>query len=388
MTPSVDHATYLACLTPAGKGAVATLALRGPQAWKVACALFQPASASHPLPAEPKPGRFWLGRLGETGRGAQDEVVLAVIRTGPPPWLEVHCHGGPEVLRLLEEVFAGRGVSCCSWQELEQRTAASKGKATALAALVEAPTVRTAAILLDQYHGAFGRAVAAIRAALERNDQAEAGRLLNDLARHALVGQHLTVPWRVVVAGAPNVGKSSLVNLLAGFPRSLVAPTPGTTRDVVTVQIAVDGWPVELCDTAGWREAAESLEQQGIDLARGVAARADLCLWVLDASTKPVWPTATTGPVHTIINKTDLVAGWDLTRATDALRVSAHTGAGKEDLYQALSRWLVPDPPPPGAALPFTSFLAERVTLARQRWHERKVEEVLAILDSMGEERR
>ena len=67
----------------------------------------------------------------------------------------------------------------------------------------------------------------------------------------------------MVIAGAANVGKSSLVNALAGYQRSVVAATPGTTRDVVTALIAVDGWPVELADTAGWRTDADPLERKG-----------------------------------------------------------------------------------------------------------------------------
>src|SRR5205823_6640829 len=81
-----------------------------------------------------------------------------------------------------------------------------------------------------------------------------------------------------------NVGKSSLINALAGYQRSIVAPTPGTTRDVVRVPVALDGWPVELLDTAGLRGDAPALEAAGIEQAREQAASADLCVWVLDAT--------------------------------------------------------------------------------------------------------
>src|SRR5262249_9107130 len=159
------------------------------------------------------------------------------------------------------------GLRACSWQEFLRLTTEDAVRAAAATALAEARTQRTAAILLDQYHGAFSRAVAVAHAAWERGDTAEAGRLLEVLARYAPLGRPLTSPWRVVVAGAPNVGKSSLVNALAGYARCVVSPTPGTTRDVVTTLIAVDGWPVELADTAGLREAAGPLEEQGIGLA-------------------------------------------------------------------------------------------------------------------------
>jgi tRNA modification GTPase len=388
MTSPAASSTYLACLTPPGRGAIATLALRGPDAWQLMRALFLPRGGRQGLPPEPERGRFWLGRLGETSPGGMDDVVLAVTRTEPVPWLEVHCHGGMEVIRLLEEVFAARGVQVCGWQDMQRRTAEDAGEATALAALADASTVRTAAILLDQYHGAFARGLEAARAAVQRNDPAEATHLLDDLARHAPVGRHLTVPWRVVIAGAPNVGKSSLVNALAGYSRSVVAPTPGTTRDVVTVAVAIDGWPVELADTAGWRDAGESLEQQGIDRARSAAAHADLCLWVLDAAAEPVWPAEPVGRVHYVLNKTDLAPAWDLTRAADAVWVSARTGAGLDELCQALSRALVPHPPPAGAAVPFTRLLAEQVEAARLAWHEGRGPETLRRLENLWEERR
>ena len=176
--------------------------------------------------------------------------------------------------------------------------------------------------------------------------------VLDVLAQRTPLGRHLSEPWRVVLAGAPNVGKSSLVNALACYQRSVVAATPGTTRDVVTTQIALDGWPVELADTAGLRDAAEPLEEEGVCLAKRTLAAADLCLWVLDASAEPVLPPEALGPVRLVVNKTDLPVAWDLARAPGAIRVSALTRAGLDELLAALSRWLVPDPPPAGTAAP------------------------------------
>src|SRR5205823_1920223 len=109
-------------------------------------------------------------------------------------------------------------------QDLERRTGDDPARSAATAELVRAPTTRTAAVLLDQYHGAFDRALRTAQAALEQNDTDTATRLLDELARYAPLGRHLTTPWQVVVAGAPNVGKSSLVYALAGFQRSILAP--------------------------------------------------------------------------------------------------------------------------------------------------------------------
>ncbi len=363
-SPAPAAETHVACLTPPGVGAIASLGLHGPRAWQVVRELFRLYSASQAeLPSEPEIGRFWLGRLGHE---LADQVVLIVKETQPVASLEVHCHGGREVLRLLLETFEAHGIQTCAWQEFERLTSGDLTRSAAVAALADAPTVRTAAILLDQYHGVFERSIAAILSAWDRGESDEAGRLLEGLARYAGVGRHLTVPWRVVVAGAPNVGKSSLVNALAGYQRCVIASTPGTTRDIVTTTIAIDGWPVELADTAGLREAAGGLEEQGISLARSAATDADLCLWVLDASVPPIWPDFPMERLRAVVNKMDLQATWDLERAGDAVRVSARTGVGLDELCQAISKWLVPDPPQAGAAVPFTPELCACVEAS---WH-------------------
>jgi tRNA modification GTPase len=174
-------------------------------------------------------------------------------------------------------------------------------------------------------------------------------------------------PWRVTVAGAPNVGKSSLVNALAGYRRSVVSATPGTTRDVVTTLLALDGWPVELADTAGVRQGPGAVEAAGIEQAKAAAATADLCLWVLDATAPPVWPAFALPLLRLVVNKVDLPAAWDLAEAGEALHVSATTGAGLPALCDAVAGWLVPTPLPPGAAVPFTPALCDRVETARRQ---------------------
>jgi tRNA modification GTPase len=380
--PNLTTETYVACLTPPGAAAIATLAVRGPQAWEVVRSLFRPRSG--PPPMELAPERFAVGWLGQE---LADEVVVAIKRREPVPWVEIHCHGGPQVIRLLIEQLQAHGVRECSRRELEAGSTPDPLQAAAAVALTQAWTTRTAAILLDQYNGAFRRAVEAVRAALERGDRAESDRLLAELARYADVGRHLTEPWRVVVAGAPNVGKSSLVNALAGFARCVVSSSPGTTRDVVTTLIAVDGWPVELADTAGLREGTGELEAQGIDLARQAVAEADLCLWVLDASTEPIFPGVASGRVHLVVNKTDLAAAWDLDQAAGAVHVSARTDAGLTELCQALAGWLVPDPPSAGAAVCFTAALCRRVEDARQLSRAGRINEAWCALEDQALQR-
>jgi tRNA modification GTPase len=375
--PTPQAITYAGCLTPPGTGAIATLAIRGPAAWQIIRELFQQQSRQ-PLPCEPEAGRLWLGRFGETAR---DESVLVVKQADPVPAVELHCHGGREILRLLLELLEARGCRLCAWQELERIISPAPCRALAAAALAEAPTSRTAAILLDQYHGAFARAVEEILAALDAGDTTRSAALLSGLARWTSLGRHLVTPWRVAVAGAPNVGKSSLVNALAGYQRCVVSATPGTTRDVVTTVLALDGWPVEVADTAGLRSAAgDDLEGQGIDRALSAAAGADLCLWVLDGSAPPIWPTNSMPNLRLVINKTDLPAAWNFDLAGGAPRVSAQTGAGIADLCRVVAQWLVPEVPVPGSPVPFTALLGRRIEESQQHVAAGRSAEARALL--------
>ena len=98
------------------------------------------------------------------------------------------------------------------------------------------------------------------------------------------IGSRLISGWKVALAGRPNVGKSRLLNALAGYTRAIVDPMPGTTRDLVTVRTSMDGWPVELADTAGLRASADTIEAEGIRRARAYQAEADLRVLVLDRS--------------------------------------------------------------------------------------------------------
>jgi tRNA modification GTPase len=371
-------ATFAACLTPDGTGAIATVAVHGPAAFKVVQQLFQGTRSDDPNAIH----------YGKFGVELADEVLLRVKQTSPVPWVDFHCHGGRAVVGMILETLREQGIVTCSWQEFVRQTAERPLQTEAALLLATAPTTRTAAILLDQYQGACERALGELRTSLQCNDLQPAGRLLAELAGRTSLGRHLTTPWRVVVAGAPNVGKSSLVNALAGFRRSIVSPIPGTTRDLVSVRIALDGWPIELCDTAGLRTETSDLEGQGIRLAEDAVAAADLCLWVLDGaacaparkSTADLSFRARSEPLL-LINKVDQPAGWDHGSEPTALRVSAQCGAGLGELCEAIANRLVPEPPPVGAAVPFTPALCDGIAAAWERWRCEKYEEAHGLLN-------
>jgi tRNA modification GTPase len=151
-------------------------------------------------------------------------------------------------------------------------------------------------------------------------------------------GALLTEGITLVLAGAPNVGKSSLLNRLAGYERAIVTPIPGTTRDTLSEQINLDGIPIRLIDTAGLRAAADPIELEGIRRTRAEVAAADRILWVCDATapaTRRVPDDLPNDRLTVVVNKTDLVADpVDLERGSIA--VSALTGRGIEHLKQHL----------------------------------------------------
>ena len=140
----------------------------------------------------------------------------------------------------------------------------------------------------------------------------------------------------VAIAGQPNVGKSTLMNQLARRDVAIVSPHAGTTRDVIEVQLDLDGYPVTVIDTAGIRETDDPVEREGVRRARARAEEADLVLWLVDstdAARPEGWLTESDAPVWIINTKTDVsVAGSDDARLT----ISAERGDGMSELMSAL----------------------------------------------------
>ena len=173
----------------------------------------------------------------------------------------------------------------------------------------------------------------------------------------------------MVIVGRPNVGKSSLLNALAGFARSIVFDQPGTTRDIVTAEIALRGWPVRLVDTAGLRDSSSVLEAAGIALAREQIALADCRLIVVDTSQSPepedfelmaAWPKAIV-----VAHKADLVDVWGDHTPARAWRISSLTGSGVEALADAIAESLVPRSPESGTPIPVTCRQMELLQRAK-----------------------
>lgn len=351
-TPVAD--TLVVLLTAPGRGAVASIRVQGPQATDLVAAGFVPVGRA-PLAAAP-PGRLLFGHwVADSQCSASGEEVV-VCRTSSDGW-EIHCHGGDAAAALIIRCLrAAGGVPCdpatwFDWQTPDPLVAAAHR------ALLDATTERTAAILLDQSRGALGDCLESLITKLEGGTSSVA-RSLERLLRLAHVGMHLTSPWQVVIAGPPNVGKSSLLNRLLGYQRTIVFDAPGTTRDAVTATTALDGWPVELTDTAGLRVPNHPTEAAGVHRSELAMRTADLILLVQDQSVpaeaeEPRLPAA--ARVLRIANKSDLPPHPHGVRGDGHLAVSARTGDGIPQLSQALVQRLVQPAPLPGEAVPFTA---------------------------------
>ncbi|MCH8828094.1 MAG: 50S ribosome-binding GTPase [Planctomycetes bacterium] len=365
-----------ALLTPLGRGAVATIRVIG------SCTLFDRGDAAIFRPANGRKLReqaVLRAVYGQWGDDLSEDVVVCRI---DDTTTEIHCHGGNAATERILSQLRMLGCRTVSWVELSQRC---KGvfQSECGEALCRARTVRTADILWEQQSGVLRNAIAAlIETADPLRAQAADSQSVNcestlttlrcgidALLQWSDFGRHLTQPWRVVIAGPPNVGKSSLINALVGFDRAIVFDQPGTTRDVVTAETAFDGWPVELCDTAGIRETDEELESAGILRARKTLQEADCRVLLLDQS-RPRDDTAaellSDWPNSLVVaHKCDLPCRWQEPPPPEFHRVSALTGEGVEPLISAVIDELIPNVPPPVTPIPVSVGQIEQLTQVR-----------------------
>ena len=351
MIPETTSKLKVVRLTPPGRGAVATVLLHGSNAMDVFTRHWTgPAIESH--------NRQFFGRF-QLDNGRFEEAV--VFAAGPEE-IEIHCHGGDAVVSAIEAVLIGDGAETVSWQMFFCPNDSQRELAQRFLPL--APTERTAQILLDQFNGALERE----RIEIEMlDDPVKIQRRRNRLEENARFARHLVEPFRVVLAGPVNAGKSSLLNAVLGFRRAIVDPMPGTTRDTVSGRTALDGFYVEFIDTAGFRQLGSDvehdLELRGMKRSQQSMDEADLVLWVVDvtdfdADAVPEW-----GNVLLCLNKIDLIGEKHVPSETvmPSVAVSAVTGDGIETLLDRIIRQLVPDPPKPLEAVPLSELAKIRM---------------------------
>jgi tRNA modification GTPase len=366
--------TIAAAATPPGRGGIAIVRLSGARVPDIGRGLL----GALPLPRLATHAIFLNG----AGRGIDDG--LALYFPAPDSYtgehvLELHGHGGPVVVEALIARALELGARRAAPGEFTRR-AYLNGKldlaqAEAVADLIDAASEAGARAALRSLQGEFSAQVRALgdsldalrvqlEAAIDFSDDdidtlsepvlqtalTDAATRLDALLASCRNGRALTEGLTVVIAGAPNAGKSTLLNRLAGHEAAIVTPIPGTTRDVLRERILIEGVPVQVLDTAGLRGATEdAIEAEGMRRAQAAMGGADRILFVVDAAADPDCDSLRRErarlpaqvPVTVVLNKMDLVTA-TAAAATPAVidlptvRISAHSGAGLPALRQHL----------------------------------------------------
>lgn len=372
-----QNRTIVALSTPPAHSALAVVRLSGADAIAVADKIFRPfyAESLGSLPG-------YHAAYGEvrSADGLIDEAVALIYRA-PKSYtgenmVELSCHGNPLIAARLVAACIAAGASPAGAGEFTKR-AFENGKldltqAEAIAELIEAESDLAANAAQQRRAGELGKRVQALCDRLsfaaaqlavwsdypEEEDApavtreallktfSEVREELQGLASRYHTGRLIQKGIKIAIAGSPNVGKSTLINYLSGSERAIVTDIAGTTRDVIEAPAELDGITVHLLDTAGIRETEDEIERIGIRRARDAIETSDLVLYLLDASNsvtnedKTLLNYINTRPRLVILNKNDLKNEDFQHAVTPDVEISALTGAGIENLKQAIKKAL------------------------------------------------
>ena len=318
------------------------IAVQGPSAESVLDQNFRPINGR--LFSQTSPRKIVYGVWKPTG---EDLVVLRQANYS----FEIHCHGGTSAPTAITKSLTESNVPEQSASDF-LRSQTDAWTVDVQTALSQAPTERTSTIILNQLEILPIEINEIVQ--LIRDDKIEpATRRIQSLLDWSEFSKHLIQPRSIVLCGQPNVGKSSLVNAMVGFQRAIVHSVAGTTRDVVSQQTAIDGWPVELKDTAGLRESNNDIETIGIEKARSQIETADLKIAVFDFSSP--WTNQdqklleAIDPDVIVHNKSDLAG--DVGQRPAGLQTSVETGMGIDRLISEIGSRVVSRIPPVDKAI-------------------------------------
>lgn len=385
--------TIAAIATIQAPSAIGIVRLTGPDTRRILDGVFAPANG-RPMSAQ-TPRKLVFGRALDRSGGVIDEA-LAVLFPGPNSYTgedcaEIHCHGSPVVLdEVLAAAFA-RGARQARGGEFTQRAFLSGRmdliQAEAVADLIDAESAGAARNAVGQLQGRMSRSVGGIYDALmdvvsrfyaivdypdeeiEPLQQAQIEQTLAESAERldALLatfsrGRLLKSGVPAVILGKPNAGKSSLLNALLGYDRAIVTDIAGTTRDTVEEKVLVGSVLLRLCDTAGIRDAADTVERLGVERAQQAAQRAELALLVLDGSApltredeEAIAAARRARRMLVLVNKADLPQVLDTAalrvRFGEVIPLSARSGAGVDALCRAVEELFAGGETPRGELL-------------------------------------
>ncbi len=385
--------TIAAIATIQAPSAIGIVRLTGPDTRRILDGVFAPANG-RPMSAQ-TPRKLVFGRALDRSGGVIDET-LAVLFPGPNSYTgedcaEIHCHGSPVVLdEVLAAAFA-RGARQARGGEFTQRAFLSGRmdliQAESVADLIDAESAGAARNAVGQLQGRMSRSVEGIYDALmdvvsrfyaivdypdeeiEPLQQAQIEQTLAESAERldALLatfsrGRLLKSGVPAVILGKPNAGKSSLLNALLGYDRAIVTDIAGTTRDTVEEKVLVGSVLLRLCDTAGIRDAADTVERLGVERAQQAAQRAELALLVLDGSApltredeEAIAAARRARRMLVLVNKADLPQVLDTAalwvRFGEVIPLSARSGAGVDALCRAVEELFAGGETPRGELL-------------------------------------
>ncbi len=361
--------TICAVATPPGRGGIGVIRLSGAQAATIAEAVV----GQVPPPREARYRRF------RNASGEHLDEGLCLYFPGPHSFtgedvVELQGHGGPVVMDRLLQALLAQGAVLAEPGEFSERAFLNGRmdltRAEAIADLIEAGSEAAAKAAMRSLEGAFAQTVhrlveelttlrVHLESSIDFSDEPLEGLALEHLTEQmaalrerlaatqsaARQGQQLREGLTVVIAGRPNAGKSSLLNALAGRDAAIVTAMAGTTRDILDTHLHLDGLPLRVLDTAGLRESADVIEQEGVRRAQAAMAEADRILLVLDdrdaAADQAALAAALPAdiPVTRVFNKVDLSGrspGVMADATPPSVAVSALTGEGMEALRTAL----------------------------------------------------
>jgi tRNA modification GTPase len=354
--------TIAALATPPGRGGIGIVRVSGPRV----------AHIAHAVIGElPAPRQALFARFNDS-QGTPIDEGIALFFPAPNSYsgedvLELHGHGGPVVMRELLAACLDAGARVAEPGEFTRRAflegRLDLAQAEAVADLIDAASREAARSALRSLSGEFSAAIAALQEKLtelralteaqldfpeeeidvvHRREAAErlaaVRAALQEVLARSRQGSILRTGLHTVLVGRPNVGKSSLLNRLAGEERAIVTPVPGTTRDALREPIQIEGLPLVLVDTAGLRVAGDELERLGMARTHRELEQADLVLAVHEAGEDEQIdaPLPKSAARIDVYNKIDLQPSFRAPRG--ALAVSAKTGAGLEELRRAILR--------------------------------------------------